>query len=709
MTKRPSPRQPRPDRAHDALGQFVEALLDDFFTDPDNQNDYEMLARGGRKAGVKAGETVSIGSMQLSDHGEVEMNMRAGSPEITVTINHPRFNASIAAHYGLDTATMTQFRIVKLEGDHKMAGKSADAWDEQLTLAGLDDDDDDDHENLEAALEALLGDDESPFAKAPDPGAPRPPSARDKAMVENLAKMLGREMKRKRPNLVAHEHDLIALEQCPQSLWPILDGMIAASTASPRDEAMIGAWEFLLESQLTLIRYRIDRGWDWAVRMAGEFQRKLIEIGNAGQVPPRDFAAMLGALGEARIEVTPETRVALADAGLTLPRSEQPEELVGAMRELMDQMAAAVASPFEVAGGLGEATRVMPSEVRGFMAHEFALSHHAVLRDTVPLMLLAEDQEVRRTAAAALEQTASMTTMSPEALRRMIAIRNWVPEADRPPIDQAIRKARTSGVECAQWPPARDLNVTASMIDGSGAQSVLLTTRSGRQGVLAGALLKLGVGVADSWCDTDSSRRDINETLAALRDSGGSADVDRTYLDDAIQNVIAAGAAHGRPPGHDLLQIAELAGGAAWQDRRLDIAAEAQRLFDALPAEQRSPAAIGASLARSGAWIHEHFARSWFLDDADVRAIARSGSRRDMAGTVRRLLVEAMPKRRAEWAERFLLLALRARAAVDRANKAYTNDFIVLAKSLSGDLDLAAIPLMNAIARHTIEIARIAR
>ncbi len=706
VTKSAQPRQPRPADSADVMYAFAEGVLDEFFSDPDDLDNYAKLSRGGRGAGAKAGEKVSLGSMELSDHGEVALDILVGSPDIMLTVTHPRFKANITAHYDAGTATMTGARIVHIEGDRKKATRCAEKWFEQLALAGFDDDD----ENLDDALTALLSGGSSPFDGKSDPGEPPPPSPLDKAMVDALATALTREMKRKKPDMMAHHDGLLALEHSPQSLWPMLDGMVAACTASPRDDASINAWLFLLESQLTLIRYRIDRGWEWAARMAGDYQRKLIEIGHAGRVRPEDFSAMARALGESGIEVKPETREALADAGLALTAAEQRAELPELMRGLMDQMASAASSPFEVAAGLGEATRVMPSEIRCFMAHEFAGSSHAVLRDTVPLMLLSEEQDVRRAAAAALERTATPATMSPEALRRMIAVRNWVPEADRSAIDQAVRAARRKAVDCAQWPPAQDLMITASIIDGSGAQNVILTSRAGRKGVLAGILLKLGIGVADSWCDTGSSRRDINETLATLRHTGTASEVGRAYLDDAIQNAIAAGTTAGRPPGGALLQIAEVVGGADWRDQRLDIVAEAKRLFDALPADQRSPAAIGASLTRSGEWIDEEgFAESWFLDDAETRAIIMRAPRRDMVRAAHRLIAEAMPKRRAEWAERFVLLALRSRTATDRAQKAYANDFVILAHCLCGDGELQAIPLMVAIARHTADIARIAR
>ena len=243
MTKPSRPRRPRPDRTVDALLALVEGLLDDFFADPGNRRSYQILARGGRKAGVRTGETISIGSMELSDNGEAGLHIRVGSPEITLAITHPRFNANVAARYDLHTAMMTEARIIRIEGDRETAGKCADKWFEELAVSAFDDDDD----TLDDALSAFLSGDGSPFDGEDDPGEPPPASPQDKAMVDVLAMALAREMKRKRPDMLAHEGSLRALEQSPQSLWPILDGLIAACTAGARDDALIDAWRFLLD------------------------------------------------------------------------------------------------------------------------------------------------------------------------------------------------------------------------------------------------------------------------------------------------------------------------------------------------------------------------------------------------------------------------------------------------------------------------------
>lgn len=699
------PRTPRPDKTNEALLDLAETLLDEMFIDPDNQDAYEKARRARRGAPRK------IVEWEMSDDGVVRIFAQPGTPVLSIHLQHDKFQAEVSAQYEIETAIISEAQVVAFTGDRKKAAKVADQWfDEQADL-DLDDD------MTEELLKLMMGDaadglesDGDNDDDSEDPGEPPQPTAEDAAVVKKLATKLARLMKRRDPDMMEIADDMMQLEERPQALWPILDALVDACAAKKRDSAMVDAWRFLFASHLTMIRYRIDRGWPWAARMAEQCQARLIEIGEEGRIPSEDFTALIGAFGEARIDMTADTKAALANAGMDLGEEVTEDDLRDVMTRVLSQMAETVSDPFDVCEGLGDAVRAMPAEVRSFMAHEFALSPHMVLRDAVPLLLLAEDQEVRRSAAAALEQIAAPDTMSPETLRRMIAIRNWIPLADRAPLDQAIRKARLKGVACAQWPQPIELAISASTIDGAGACSIVVSSRGTGKGMIAGMLLKLASGVVDSWCHVDMPRREINRMLERVREATEASEVGRDFLDVMVQHVIATGTAAGQPPSVVLLRIAELAGGSDWQDRRVDIAAEAEALVNALPGPKRTPSAIGASLKRSGGWIGKPgFSESWFLDDADTRAEladARKNKDPDPGG---RLLANVMPKHRAQWAERFLLLAVRAASAKDKTQHDAAGDYAILAHVLCGDRALETIPIMRAIVDHTTLIGRLSR
>lgn len=700
MGKPPRKSRQRLDKTNEALLGLTDILLDDIFFDPEIE---EKLRKAQR---AKRGPPRRIDILDIPGGGQVVITAEPGTGALTIRMTHATFEAEIAATYDLDEATMAEARVVSFDGDHAKARKLAEDWADEIDDFDLDEDLGAD---LMQLLETVLPDDEE--TDEPEVGEdqpPPPPTAEDAAFVRAVAARLMREMKRREPNLMSLSDDMMALEANPQSLWPILDGLIEACLSPRRDVNALEAWRLLFLSQLTAIRYRIDRGWSWARAMADDCIDRLIAIGKEGRVAPEDFTAIIGAFGEARIEMSDAAKKTLASAGMEMPDDVSTESMHAAMGALLDQMAEAVTDPFDVREGLGDSMRAMPSEIRSFMAHEFAHSKHLVLRDTVPLLLLAEDQEVRRSATAALEQTATPETMSPQTLRRMIAIRNWLPHADRPALDQAIRKARLKGVACAQWPAPAALEVLASVVDGSGAISIVVATKGRGKGTIGGTLLRQSAGVVDSWCHTDMTRAEINRMLAKVRDSIDATTVDPAFMDRILQHIIAIGAANGEPPGVGLLRIAEFAGGSDWQDRHLDVATESASLLDHLPPALVSPQAITASLQRSGEWMGQHgFTESWFLDDAKARTILRDARKRKSADAVDRLLAEVLPPQRAIWAERFLIMALRARASHHAPDKAMIAEFSILAHVLCGDTPLADIPLMREIAEHSVMVGNL--
>ena len=141
------------------------------------------------------------------------------------------------------------------------------------------------------------------------------------------------------------------------------------------------------------------------------------------------------------------------------------------------------------------------------------------------------------------------------------------------------------GVQPAQWEQRPDLALRASPIDGSGAQSMLFASRSGRSGLFAGLLLKQGFGIRDAWCHRDTPRREIASMVAEVQRKVVVPEVERSYIDLAVQHGIALGVAANNLPDPALLEIAEAVNGADWKDRRIDAAAETERLFAELPAD----------------------------------------------------------------------------------------------------------------------------
>ncbi len=501
------------------------------------------------------------------------------------------------------------------------------------------------------------------------------------------------------------------LEDRPHSLWPLLDAAVAACTARRRNEAQVTACRWLLANQLELIRYRLERGHDWAQAMLDAYQEKLIALVQAHALPEADWFELVNLLKIAKVPIRPGMAEALtmAAADATAEDVPSPEEIPHQLRGMLDALGRSTEDPFMVVEGLAETGTLMPVELRVYMTHELGLSPHAVLREAVPLLLLDPEPAVRQAAAAVLEQVAGPDTVSPVMLRRALLVRNWVPEAEREPIDRLVRKARLKGVTCAQWAPPPALAIQCSMVDGSGAQSLLVTTPKGRTGLFIGLLLKQGYGIRDAWCDASLPRPEINRALRETQRTMTWHPTGRDHLDLVVQHHIRRGLTAGHLPQAAIVAVAEAFGAADWKDRGIDVAAETERLFSGLGAAAGSAAAVTASLRRSGTWLaHDPMMQSWFEDDAAIRALVEGKPRPKPQVAVRRVLEEVLPARRAAWAERALLLALwlqagpaaTASAATDPAGR--WQDCVVLAHALLSERPLAELPAMVAIAERSI-------
>lgn len=517
-----------------------------------------------------------------------------------------------------------------------------------------------------------------------------------------------------------HQHDNPALnaadrnwmETHPQSLSPLLDAAVAASAARKRDEPLVTACHWLLANQLELIRYRLERGHDWARAMLEAYQEKLIGLARSNTLPAPDWFVLVNLLKDAKVPIRPEMVDALSQAiaEVTPGEAPGPDDIGRELRGIIDQMGSAVGDdPFMVVEGLAETGTLMPAELRAYLVHELGLSRHSALREALPLLLLDPEPMVRQAAAAALEQVATPETFSPVMLRRTLLVRNWVPESEREAIDRLVRKARVKGVACAQWPSAPTLAIQCSAVDGSGAQSLILTTPGGRHGLFAGILLKQGFGVRDAWCDLSLPHSKITRSLKEIRHEMQWIPIGRDYLDLVVQHHIASGLAAGNLPLTAMVQIAEAIGATDWKNRSLDVTVETERLFAGLGAEANTKTAIDASMRRSNVLFAEDpMMQSWFEDDAAIRELVNDRRRLKHEVAVRRVLDQVLTARRGVWAERLLFLALWLRAGTEAAMPTeWWRDCVVLAHELLTTRPLAELPAMVTIAERSVLVARV--
>jgi hypothetical protein len=693
MAKRPTaPRAPKPDPTDVLLIELAARLLDDHFFDPEQEDEYKKLLSASKPGGADTVELESF-TLDLFD-GECDVRIDALRTwtAFRVSVTYGPFAMAVEGLWSFEKGELQQAKVVTRTGSQDDIEAAIDDLLEEIEGPDLDDAE-------MADIMGALEDDSESSAIGDDPAAPPPPTARDRDRVTAIAKRLARLPV---PELGAEDRSW--LEQTPQVLPVITDAAIAAaSVPGPRrDDDLVTAYMEMLSLHLEFVRYRLDRGWDWAARMLDDYQQTLIALGDSDTLPRDDWFLMASALTEARVPISDEVQTALANAGFSAEDIGPPEEMQAMLRGFLDELVDMLSSPFEVIETLKGSSALMPATLRGFLATELALSPHQMLRDAVPLMLLDPDSAVRRDASGALEQVAHPDTLSTDALRRTIAIRNWIPPADRPGVDSMVRKARVAGVEIGSWPLApADIEYHATMIDGSGAQSILAVSRTGRTGLFGGLLLRHGTGVVDAWADTELPRSKVTRLMKEAKLV--FTQVDKGFVDAMIQHAIGTNVALGTVPAEALLQVAEAAGGSEWKERRLDLVAEAQRLFEDLKSADRTPDGIHALNARGLDWMSkDHLIASWFEDGPDVSKTLSRLPKADRPGMTGLVLKEILPARREAWAERFLLMAMWSQASAEAKYRNRVRELIVVAHTLLSDAPMESIPAMGMIALQTV-------
>jgi hypothetical protein len=301
----------------------------------------------------------------------------------------------------------------------------------------------------------------------------------------------------------------------------------------------------------------------------------------------------------------------------------------------------------------------------------------------------------RRAAANALGDAARKGKVTPTMVRRMITMRNWLPEDSRPALDAAIATARRQGVQPAQWNDVEVRQLISTGIDGSGAIGMLAHCRNKRKKVFGSLVLKNGIGVRDAWAQEGITQKEIDRAFldAAVVDQFTIAP---DFLPTAIGHFLALGLQTGTLPPFGLIQFLEAIGVSSVQPALISAAA----LLDTIE-EGR---AIGVDalehlLADSVDLAADYvFVDSWFEagDEVDAVLVGNRQPPNKRAG----LIMEKVLEPRREW---WTQAAAWAACILYRAeNDERWQEFYALASTMVQGRALKKIPLMYTVASQTV-------
>jgi hypothetical protein len=541
--------------------------------------------------------------------------------------------------------------------------------------------------------------------KPESPKKSKPPgkstSPEKSSPTDDFARRIARAISKGRPPSFDDDFDAYC-ESSPREIFRAFAGLTRHLSPAGVDDGLAAGYLFLLREFLVHLRFGADSGHADAVNLIADFQADVVRKVEAGEIDGNVLALVGGALHQSNIPASPELVAASVAYGAD-PDEDGDEMLPDDVRAAIGQIFEMCdGDPFMAVGAMFESSHALPPEARGALADELARAGMPAARSATVLLLLDADPAVRRTVAGVLGEVAG--ALSPADVRRLIAMRNWRPENERAQVDAVIRKARAAGIECAQWPAGGIETATATCIDGSTAQVLLLMSPAERKKKRVSSVLTKG-GIADAWSTEPGTRREIEEGVARTRMDVPTLEVSRSYLDRAVAHHLALTIERGDVPPPGLLQVAETIGGADWQPVRINFSKELAGLIADVPKAMREPAAMASMLRTSGepAGIRE-IALSWYEDDPEV-AQAVKGAHARRAKLASYLLHTVIGRRRERWTDVVLRTALWMREAPPEAGLCW-RELALVAKALSEGRDMTEIGLMHDIAVRTITVLR---
>src|SRR3954471_16197003 len=398
--------------------------------------------------------------------------------------------------------------------------------------------------------------------------------------------------------------------------------------------------------------------------LADAVRLTLLQAGASGLVQPVLLVMILMEFANAKLDPGAELQHLMANLFEQIGSERGAGASEGDFDSYLEDLAAEVGGdPFALHAQMLEMAAALPADHRTTMGISLLQTGEASAREAVVGWLLDPSAEVRHAVASDVEQAAPHGAVSGSMLRRLIALRNWLPETDRPWLDRAIQACRRKGVECASWSPSQVHDALASGIDGVGAQNLFVLAREGRRRAIGCLLIKAEVGVRDAWARHGLTRAEMEEFVGQVASGTEVFPVSSEYARIATAHALAVNLASGIMPPFGLLDFAETADLQGLQPEALPL----ERLLSMLKAEA-DPGMLRSTeelLARSRAVVDRFgFLDSWFEEGAEVEQLL-GGKRMARAKRVALVRESLLPKHVAKWGERLARIALLLRHCED--------------------------------------------
>ncbi|MFD2235562.1 hypothetical protein [Phaeospirillum tilakii] len=522
-----------------------------------------------------------------------------------------------------------------------------------------------------------------------------------RAALIDMGKALAKEVARGRPGAAA-EMSAALLNRTPDHVLDLFDLMVAEIGKKKPNQPLLDAFSLMLGQGLETLRYGQERAQATATQTLAELERRILAAGQNPEINPGLILVVLNQYRIARLTPGADLRNLMGDL-IAQAATQIPEGTVpGSPDEDFDLLVQETGGdPFQIHAEITGTGHALPDEHRAAMAHATLNAKATPIQEAGIGWLLDESPEVRGAALESLSTLAGRGAISPTTLRRLITMRNWLPATECPRLDAVIQSCRRHDVACAPQRETTVVDLCASGIDGAGAQSFFALVKEGRKYAVASLLVKLGVGVADSWVQRGMTKRQGEDLLLRIGHEIELLESPSSHLATVLGHFLAVGLTRNAVPPFGLLDFVETAGLATANPGLVPLDRLIGSQIEAIPPQRRRPASVNRALKASALWgEHYSFAGHWFEDDETTGQLLSGRKRLGDARRIELLLTEVLPARRLRWAEIFAWVGLLLRQNDPSSD---WGDFALVAAELHGDRPLAEIPIMTQIAATSVE------
>ena len=478
---------------------------------------------------------------------------------------------------------------------------------------------------------------------------------------------------------------------------------LALEEATKNDKSLFDSFGFLFSQSLEALRFDIESGYKTASELAECARERLVAASKTGAVSPSALLLLIQCFGSAKLDPGQDLRRVvehlLEEVGNANADDFDPTDadLSGFVADLVKQTDG---DPFALHSVLGENSEGMPTDYRGVMAATLLFSEEPAAAEASIGWLLDPVAAVRQALASELEDAARKDRVTPTMLRRMIAMRNWLPQDSRAALDACIVTARRKGVQPAQWDDVEVRQLVCTGVDGSGAIGVLAHCRNRRKNVLGSLVLKLGFGVRDAWAQEGVKTKEIERAFfeTSLMDQFA---LPTEFIRVAVGHFLALGHQTGSMPPFGLLQFLEAVSLPSVQPELMSSTSLLEMMLDG----RAIAAGPFEKLLARGAYLADEYAflNSWFElgDEVDVALTGNRAARQKREALIMEKVVEP---RREWWAQSAAWTAYILNLA---GNDERWQEFYTAALAMVQKRPLHEIALLQKVAEQTVEAAEV--